>query len=65
MGGKRLLVMAITEFRCWGAVGLHAFEESSPMQRNALETCRVSPENPQGARKVFMPHIGRLWEASG
>jgi hypothetical protein len=31
----------------------------------ALEACMISPETPQGARKVFMPHIGRLWEASG
>jgi len=30
-----------------------------------LEACRVSPtdQNRQGARKTFMPHIGRLWEA--
>jgi hypothetical protein len=33
----------------------------------ALEACRVSPADRQknGARKTFMPHIGKLWEASG
>jgi hypothetical protein len=34
----------------------------------AMAACRVSladqQKNPQGARKVFMPHIGGLWEAS-
>ena len=32
-----------------------------------LEACKVSPtdQNRQGARKTFMPHIGKLWEASG
>jgi len=30
-----------------------------------LQGFTISMKNPQGARKAFMPHIGRLWEASG
>jgi hypothetical protein len=36
-------------------------------RRSPQEACRVSPADRQknGARKAFMPHIGRLWGASG
>jgi len=35
-------------------------------RRSPQEACRVSPADRQknGARKAFMPHIGRLWGAS-
>jgi hypothetical protein len=31
----------------------------------ALETADQENNPQEGARKAFMPHIGRLWEASG
>src|SRR6516164_3988899 len=50
-------------------VGRHSVPPIAASLVIALEACRVSPadrqKNPLGARKVFMPHIGRLWEASG
>ena len=48
-----------------GAIGLSGVPGIAASLVIALEASMISPENQQGARKVFMPHIGRLWEASG
>jgi len=45
--------------------GGRAVTPGHPTRRNAGDAQAALAAHAAGSRKTFMPHIGRLWEASG